>query len=335
MAAADPARLLPGRLPPPPAGRTVVVGAGKAAASHGRRLRARLALSARGSRGHALRPWRTLRAHRGDRGGTPGAGCRRARGGRAHPRAGRGPGCERPARVPHLGRRLVAAGAARRRLDARRQAGREPAPAALGRDHRRDELRAQTPLGDQRRPPRRRRAPRSCRHVPDQRRVRRRSVGHRIWADRARPDHVRRGARRARAVRHRRAGRGTGVPARRRGRSGRRRVRAGRDTQAGRPRVRRGRARHAGDRPRRAEGGRGGGARRRRDRRAPRRRPGGRGARARRPSRPAGLGHAAGRREHAGRAPRSGRGRRRPPGGAGAHPAASTAHLPVRRARRR
>jgi len=33
IAAADPARLLPGRLPPPPAGRTVVVGAGKAAAS--------------------------------------------------------------------------------------------------------------------------------------------------------------------------------------------------------------------------------------------------------------------------------------------------------------
>jgi hydroxypyruvate reductase len=31
VAAADPARLLPGRLPPPPAGRTVVVGAGKAA----------------------------------------------------------------------------------------------------------------------------------------------------------------------------------------------------------------------------------------------------------------------------------------------------------------
>ena len=33
VAAADPARLLPGRLPPPAAGRTVVVGAGKAAAS--------------------------------------------------------------------------------------------------------------------------------------------------------------------------------------------------------------------------------------------------------------------------------------------------------------
>jgi len=33
VAAASPARLLPGRLPPPPAGRTVVVGAGKAAAS--------------------------------------------------------------------------------------------------------------------------------------------------------------------------------------------------------------------------------------------------------------------------------------------------------------
>ena len=33
VAAADPARLLPGRLPPPPPGRTVVVGAGKAAAS--------------------------------------------------------------------------------------------------------------------------------------------------------------------------------------------------------------------------------------------------------------------------------------------------------------
>ena len=33
VAAADPARLLPGRLPPPPAGRTVVVGAGKAAAA--------------------------------------------------------------------------------------------------------------------------------------------------------------------------------------------------------------------------------------------------------------------------------------------------------------
>jgi hydroxypyruvate reductase len=32
VAAADPARLLPGRLPPPPAGRTIVVGAGKAAA---------------------------------------------------------------------------------------------------------------------------------------------------------------------------------------------------------------------------------------------------------------------------------------------------------------
>ena len=36
VAAADPARLLPGRLPPPPAGRAVVVGAGKAAAAMAR-----------------------------------------------------------------------------------------------------------------------------------------------------------------------------------------------------------------------------------------------------------------------------------------------------------
>ena len=55
-------------LPAPPKGRTIVVGAGKAAASMAAAVEAALARAARGPRRHPLRPWRADQTHRGRRG---------------------------------------------------------------------------------------------------------------------------------------------------------------------------------------------------------------------------------------------------------------------------
>ena len=91
---------------------------------HGAGGRGALAGPARGSRRHALRPWRALRAHRDRRGGASGARCGRHA---ARPSASstsvQGLGAGRSRALPHFGRRLGAAGPARSRADARGQAG--------------------------------------------------------------------------------------------------------------------------------------------------------------------------------------------------------------------
>ena len=74
-----------------------------------------------------------------------------------------------------------------------------------GADDRRDELRAQAPLGGEGRPPGGRRPSRPRRDVPHQRRARRRPLGDRLRSHGARPDDVRGRAGGAGALRHRRA----------------------------------------------------------------------------------------------------------------------------------
>ena len=86
--------------------------------------------------------------------------------------------------LPHLGRRLVAARAARPRPDAGRQAGGQPRAAEVGRQHRRDEHGAKASLGHQGRPARHRRPAGARAVVADLRRAQRRSRRDRL---RARP----------------------------------------------------------------------------------------------------------------------------------------------------
>ncbi len=103
-----------------------------------------------------------------------------------------GLGAGRPRAVPDLRRRLVAAGPARRRTHAPRQAGDQPRAARQRRDHQRDELRAPPPLGDQGRAPGRGLPPGARADAADLRRARRRPDRHRLRPDRARFHHLRR-----------------------------------------------------------------------------------------------------------------------------------------------
>jgi hypothetical protein len=147
-----PLHTLGAHLPPPPKGRTVVLGAGKAggamAAGGGRAVAGRRAAVGPGR--HALPPCAAApgglpqrievveAAHPvPDAAGQAGA---------AHLALERAWG-RRPGAVPDLRRRLGPAVPAGARADAGRQAGREPGAAGQRRGHRRDELRAQAPLG--------------------------------------------------------------------------------------------------------------------------------------------------------------------------------------------
>ena len=168
--------------------------------------------------GHAA--YAAASAHRGGRGGASGA--RRGRAG-APPRAS---WRWRRARPPTIWccasisrRRLGAARAAGRGPDARRQAGDQPARCSRSRRRdRRDELRAQAPVGDQGRPARRALRAGAGRHAADLRRARRRPGGDRQRPDRARSDHLRRRARDPRALRDRDCRRGARRPRERRAR---------------------------------------------------------------------------------------------------------------------
>ena len=187
IAAADPAKIVPPHLPPPPKGRTIVLGAGKASAA-----------MAKAVEDHWPGPLSGLVVTRYGHG----VACQRieiveaahpvpderGRGRRPpHPCPCRLRRARRPGALPDLRRRLGAAGAAGRGHHACRQAGGQPGAARLRRRHRRDERGAQAPFGDQGRPARRRRlagAAGGARHL---RRARRRPRRHRLRADRRRP----------------------------------------------------------------------------------------------------------------------------------------------------
>ena len=83
------------------------------------------------------------------------------------------------------------------------------ARAVARRGHRRDELRAQAPVGHQGRAAGCDVCARACRHPAHQRRARRRARGHCQRPQRARRQHLRRRAGDLQAIRHRTAGRGT------------------------------------------------------------------------------------------------------------------------------
>ena len=158
VAAADPRVVLAAHLPPPPAGRCVVVGAGKAAATMAAAVEAAWpevaltgvvvtrdghAVADRANRGAGGLAPRARRPQRGGRTQNPGGGGR-ARAGR--PRAGAG-----------FGWRLGAAGPSRAGADAGRQGGGEPRAARQRGGHHGDEHGAQAPLRHQGRTARRRR----------------------------------------------------------------------------------------------------------------------------------------------------------------------------------
>ena len=141
-----------------------------------------------------------------DRGRAGGAsGARRSRPSRrgANPRARPRPLGRRSRRLPDVGRRVVVARLARRRPDLRREAGDQRRAAEERRGDRRDELRAQAPLGDQGRPARGGMRAGARRDAAGERRSRRFAVGDRQRPDGARSDHLRRRARGAGASRHR------------------------------------------------------------------------------------------------------------------------------------
>ena len=184
IAAADPAVRVPQHLPPPPKGRTIVVGAGKASAAMAAAVEAHWPGALEGlvvtRYGHGV-PCRRIEiveaAHPvPDRAGSAAA----ARIAEMVHRLER----RRSRPVPDLGRRLGAAGCPGRWPHARRQAGHQPPAPGLGGADFGDELRAQASLGAERRP--------ACRsRLPGQGGVadRVRHSGRRPLAGGFRPDH--------------------------------------------------------------------------------------------------------------------------------------------------
>ena len=167
---------------------------------HGARRRARLARTAVGIGRHALRSWCRLPARRGA-GSRPSAARRgRSRGREPHARSGLRSDRRRSRAVPGLGRRVVAAGAARaRRRACRRARDRHGAAAQRGADHC-PQLRAQAPLGDHGRTSCGRRLAGAGVHHDHLRRAWRRPVGDRLGPHRRRPDDLPGGTRRPRAL---------------------------------------------------------------------------------------------------------------------------------------
>ena len=127
-----------------------------------------------------------------------------------------GPDRRRPGAVPDLRRRLGAAVAAGAGPDAGGQARHQQGAAEQRRGHRRDELRAQAPVGHQGRAAGRALRAGAGGDAADQRRARRRARGHRQRPDRGRPDHLRRCAAHPAALRHRDPAGGARRPGQRR-----------------------------------------------------------------------------------------------------------------------
>ena len=153
--AALPGAVVPRHLPPPPKGRTIVIGAGKASAAMARAVEDHWPGPLEGlvvtRYGHAV-PCQRIEiveaAHP-----VPDAAGRDAA--QPHPRAGGRP----PGRTTWCSCLISGGGSALLALpaagpDAGRQAGGQPGAARQRRRHRRDELRAQAPVGDQGRPAR-------------------------------------------------------------------------------------------------------------------------------------------------------------------------------------
>ena len=163
VAAADPMHCVPAALPPKPAGRVLVVGAGKASA----RMAEAVEAAWGPCEGLVLTRYGYGRPTRGIEIVEAAHPVPDARGLETTARmlallvglARRG----RPRARADLGRRLGAAGAAGGRRSARREAGRQRRAPRLGRTDRRDEYRAEAPQPGEGRPVRRRRlARRGC-----------------------------------------------------------------------------------------------------------------------------------------------------------------------------
>ena len=156
VAAAQPARCVPPHLPPPPRGRMIVIGAGKASAAMARAVEEHWPGAARRARRHPLRLRGAVRA--------------RSRSSRRRIRCPDEAGLAAAKRMLAMVRGLTAddlvlclisgGGSALLPLPAdgphaRGQAGVNRALLQVGRDDRRDELRAPAPVGDQGRAARR------------------------------------------------------------------------------------------------------------------------------------------------------------------------------------
>ena len=143
---AHPMYCLPGSLPPPPRGRTIVVGAGKASASMARTLEEHRSEVCR-TRRRPLPTRGPVRAHRDSRSGASGA--RRVRIGRCSQGTRIGAWVDREQFSDRfdLGRRVVAVDAATGRFDIGGQAGGQSRPFEIGRKHQRDELPAAASVG--------------------------------------------------------------------------------------------------------------------------------------------------------------------------------------------
>ena len=186
VAVADPMRCVPAALPPRPAGRVVVIGAGKASARMAEAVEAAWG-PCEGLGSHPLRLCPPDQGHRDRRGGASGARRARAGGDGADARSSRRSRRGRRRHRPDLRRRLGAPGAAGRRDHAGREAGGQRRAPRLGSAHRRDERRAQAPQPGEGRPARRRRLAGAGAFADD--------LGHpgrRPGADRLRPDGGRR-----------------------------------------------------------------------------------------------------------------------------------------------
>ena len=186
IAAAQPAQAVLPHLPPPPRGRTIVLGAGKAAAAMAQAVERHMAGALEGlvvtRYGHAAACARievVEAAHP-----VPDAAGRAAARRILELAAGAGPDDLVLCLISGGASALLTLPAPGLSLDG--QAGGQPRAARLGRRHRPDERRAQAPLGDQGRPPRRRGPSGAGREPPDLGRAGRRSGGDRLRADGAR-----------------------------------------------------------------------------------------------------------------------------------------------------
>ena len=218
--AAQPARCLPPHLPEPPAGRTFVIGAGKASAAMAKALEEHWSGTVTGivvtRYGYAVscRSIEIVEA--------------------AHP-VPDAAGLAAAQRIRDLVAGLTAddlvialisgGGSALLALPgdrphSRRQAGGQSRAARLRRHDQRDELRAPPSVGDQGRPARRRLPSGARRHAADVRRTRRQSDRHRVGTDRRRSDDLRRRAGRRPPLRDRTAAERAAAPRIRRRRDG-------------------------------------------------------------------------------------------------------------------
>ncbi|MNV41747.1 hypothetical protein D3C71_1333940 [compost metagenome] len=154
-----------------------------------------------------------MRKNRSGRSRTSGTGRCRSGGGQACAGTGQRPERIRPRDLPALRRWLCPAGTAGRRHHPGRQAVDQQSPAQVRRHHRRDELRAQAPLGDQGRTSGQSLLACHCLYLCDFRCAGRPRHGHRLRPYRGRPEHLGRSAGDPQTLRHRGSGFGAHLAA--------------------------------------------------------------------------------------------------------------------------